>query len=78
MGIPGPDDWDGFVDINADLVQVYELDSDTGQQTQWEQIKITDDGLEITTDHNRLFIIYLFLTEQDALNAPETLYPPQQ
>ncbi|MBE9524983.1 MAG: hypothetical protein IMY76_07775 [Chloroflexi bacterium] len=78
MGIPQADDWDGFVDINTNLIQVYELDSVTGQQTQWNEIEVTYDTLDISTDQNRLFIIYLFLTEEDALNAPETLYPPQQ
>jgi hypothetical protein len=66
MGIPEEIFWDGFPDINGDLIRVYELDPLTGQQTLWEEVKVTYDAIDITTDQNRLFVMYLF---EDAASA---------
>ena len=74
MGIPEIDDWDGIVGINSDNVRVYELDLETGQQSLWEEIKVTYDVVEITTDQNRLFVFYLFEDEASAQVAP-VMYP---
>lgn len=70
MGVPQTGDWDGFISLNGDLIQVYELDLATGQQSLWEEIKVTYDAVEITTDQNRLFVVYLFEDETAAQEAP--------
>jgi hypothetical protein len=74
MGVPMTDDWNGYIDINSELVQVYSLDLDTGQQNLWEEIKLTYDTVDITTDQNRLFVLYLF-EDKAAAQASPPAYP---
>lgn len=45
-----------------------------GQQTLWKDVAVTDSVLEITTDQNRLFVMYLFGDQAAAQAAPQ-VYP---
>jgi Zn-dependent M28 family amino/carboxypeptidase len=71
MGAPQSDTSDGYIHFNSDLIQVYELDLNTGHQTLWKDVSIADSALEITTDQNRLFVLYLFGDEAAAQSAPQ-------
>jgi hypothetical protein len=73
-GIPQHDQWDGFIDINSELMQVYTLNLVTGQQELWEEIKVTYDTVDIATDQNRIFVLYLFEDQAAAQSASPT-YP---
>jgi hypothetical protein len=69
MGVPESDGWDGFIELNPQLVQVYEVNMENGQQELWEEIKVTYSTLDITTDQNRLFVFYLFEDQVTAESA---------